>query len=397
MMRSLFILHSVAFILWACMACTPMTPTVTGSITLSLSTDAILTRAGEPGDGNVTDGGGIWGTDANHPDLKIFIADESGAIVARYLGEDSSSARKISNDFYTNRSTQITVQFTWESPLGAGNYTVYALANLGGTGGNLSIADPPTWDTFTDASVLDGLKFSALASQDPPAVGDRMPLSAKGSIRIYLGSDNEYHGQADLALLRCLAKVQLRFKNLTGGDLDLANCQFTIHDMNVRQGYVLSHDPDFVELGDIITPTDGKDDCYAVYIHSPESIHLLGTDDPATDIDERTLSVKDDPSTTTIDETELAAFDPVLFFPSVAPMQEIPSHGKRYLCDISFDYQSATKSFTNLPIHDKYSQDILYLARNQFLQIETTISQGEVSFNFVVSDWETRKEFVLFH
>lgn len=378
------------------MACSPLEPVTSGVITMNLSTEGLRTRAVERGDGSLTDGGGI-GYNNTNPDLIIIIADENGNIVARYLGVDNpGTASKVSDDYDGTSATQITVQFTWSGSIGAGTFNVFAFANLNGTGGNLSIADPPTWGTFTDASVLDGLKFSALASQDPPSVGDRMPLSAKGSIRIYLGSDNEYHGQADLALLRCLAKVQLRFKNLTGGDLDLANCQFTIHDMNARQGYVLSHDPDFVELGDIITPTDGKDDCYAIYIHSPESIHLLGTDDPATDIDERTLSVKDDPSTTTIDETELAAFDPVLFFPSVAPMQEIPSHGKRYLCDISFDYQGVTKSFTNLPIHDKYSQDILYLARNQFFQIETTISQGEVSFNFVVSDWITRKEFVLF-
>ena len=56
------------------------------------------------------------------------------------------------------------------------------------------------------------------------------------------------------------------------------------------------------------------------------------------------------------------------------------------------------KTFTDLPIHNKNSQDILALSRNQYLQIETTISKGgDVSFNFIVNNWTPHNPTVIFH
>ena len=111
------------------------------------------------------------------------------------------------------------------------------------------------------------------------------------------------------------------------------------------------------------------------------------------------------------DQGEKAFFaNPVLFLPSVAPVQAKPSKGQRYLCDISFRIQKEgkvyssgdattyiNKSFTNLPVHTPKSLDITSLIRNQYLQIVTTVSKGlDVSFNFKVNEWEEHKEYVTF-
>ena len=85
----------------------------------------------------------------------------------------------------------------------------------------------------------------------------------------------------------------------------------------------------------------------------------------------------------------------LLVFPSVAPARAV---GSRYFCSISFDISNRSYSFTDLPIHDKQSQDILALGRNQYLQIETRINKGlDVSFSFEVDDWNNHSEEILFH
>lgn len=371
-----------------------------GNVTISFRVGDADTKAVSPGDGNVADGGGIYCTKEAGPpvvftpDLYIFICDwETGAVVKRYPGDadddgdEDGTVNSVDSDWSEgNKSTFLSVSFTFD---GEGTYAVYALANVGGTGSNLSI---PSVASVTNASQLDALvlELSAAAlTLDPaaaPVVGSRMPLSAKGSLNVVKGlNEGKYNGYVELQLLRCFNKVQFSFKNLTGSELNLYNCQITFKDMNVQQGWLFPVSPDFVKLED--ANDDGKDDNYRDYTSATANVTGIA------------------------DQDEKSFFDnPVLFLPSVAPEQTKPSKGKRYLCDISFRIQKDgktydsgdattydTKSFTNLPIHTPKSLDITTLGRNQYLQIITTVSKGlNVSFNFKVNEWVEHKEYVTF-
>ena len=375
-----------------------------GTVTLTFRVGEPATRAETPGDGNVADGGGIYCTASGTapditvtPDLVIFIANETG-IVKRFPDEGTV----VETDYVdgatsgVGAATSLSISFNFTAAE-VGSYSVFALANINGTGGNLSI---PDLSSITTISQLNDLKIG-LADSGSPTVGDRMPLSAMGTLQVAQGLYGKFNGLLELEMLRCVAKVQLKFKNLTGAPLDLHNCQIDFKDMNTKQAWFFSRDPDFVELGDT-DPSDGKDDNYRNYTSETANINSL-TGFPAVD----------DPNTTSVDEREKNAFiGPLLFFPSIAPQQTKPSAGKRYLCDISFRVKKDAaplykpddpntydeKTFSNLPIHNYYSQDILALKRNQYLQIETTISKGlNVSFNFIVNNWEVHNPKVTFN
>ena len=371
------ILLSLAILLGA--ACSPMEKPETGTVTLAFRVGEPATRAG---DGNVTDGSGIYCTKVAGPpvvytpDLHIFICDRETGEVVKHFPEvgNVEECDWVSGD----KATYLAVAFSFS---GEGTYSVYALANVGTTGSNLEI---PSLAGVTNASQLDAmiltLTDSALAT-DPntaPDLGDRMPLSAKGTLNVQRGlSAGNYIGHVELQMLRCVNQVQLSFKNLTGEELNLYNCVVTFKQLNAKQGWLFPADPDFVELGDG-ADSDKFDDNYRDYVSTAKDL----TGIPAS--------------------SEVPLFTtPIRFFPSEAPMQTTPSKGKRYLCDITFRIvrsgktydpsKSSTydvKNFTNLPIHDPNSQDILSLGRNQYLQIVTTVSKGnDVSFNFRVKEW----------
>ena len=323
-----------------------------GSVVVTFSTSELMTRA--VADGNPADGGGIAidpiGND-DVPDLFIAIANYGGTIVATYPGANTecleASATQISIRFTQTQASQ-----DWTS----GDYTVYAVANTklaNSTDGVWGATSVTQWSAYTSASALDALCFSALSSSDLPTVTDRMPLSAKGTLSV-----NEYgNGQAELELQRCVAKIGFKFNNETGQDLTLTDCNVTIEDISPTQGYVFPRSND-------VTGT-ARD---LVLINSTKSIEAGETTD---------------------------LYGDLLVFPSVAPARAV---GSRYYCSISFDIGERHYSFTDLPIHDKQSHDILALGRNQYLQIETRINKGlDVSFNFVVDDWNEKSEEILFH
>ena len=361
-------------------------PATDGEVAISFQVGDPDTRAVSPGDGNLADGGGVYCEKAAGPpvvltpDLYIFICDwETGNIVKRYPGD--GTVDKTSDWSEGNKSTYLMVKFPFN---GEGTYSVYALANVGGGDSNLTLPTALELAAVDNASDLDSLIVS-LASSSLDA-GSRMPLSAKGFLTVEEGlKESNYNGYVKLQLLRCFHKVQFSFKNLTGSELSLYNCQITFKDLNVQQGWLFPASPDFVEMGD--GNDDKKDDNYRDYTSA--TADLTGIADQG--------------------ERDFFA-SPVLFMPSVAPTQTTPSKGQRYLCDISFRIQRqgktynsgdastyTEKSFTNLPIHTPKSLDITSLNRNQYLQIVTTVSKGEtVSFNFKVNEWEEHKEYVHF-
>ncbi len=378
-----------------------------GTVTLTFHAGEPATRAETPGDGNVADGGGIYCTAVESgtppdvtvtPDLVIFIANEDG-IIKRYPGDGTL----VENDYVEGttagigRATTLSISFNFTAGQ-VGSYSVFAVANKGGSGGTINI---PDLSSISSISELNDLIIDLNAADASPEVGGRMPLSAMGTLNVAQGLYGKFNGLLELEMLRCVAKVQLSFINLTGAALDLHNCQIKFKDMDTRQAWLFQRDPDFVERGD--SNTDGKDDNYRDYDTSTTAAIANLIQFPAAD----------NPATTDVDERVKDAFDsPLLFFPSIAPMQSVPSAGKRYLCDISFRIKKASaenydpdnsstyeeKTFTDLPIHNRYSQDILALSRNQYLQIETTISKGgNVSFNFIVNNWTPHNPKVIFN
>ena len=152
--------------------------------------------------------------------------------------------------------------------------------------------------------------------------------------------------------------------------------------MNAKQGFLFQKSPDFV------VPESGSNYRNYIWYSGDSGVFTIPVDDTGT---------------TSVEENIRDVFStPPLFFPSIAPLQKVPTTGNRYLCDISFrkgqNTSSNQMSFTNLPIHDHLSQDIQALARNQYLLVETTISKDlSVSFNFIVGNWVERTEEVIFN
>ena len=315
-----------------------------GSVTLTFSTAAPVTRVG---DGNAADGGGIVvaGNPAT-PDLFIAIANYSGQVVATYTGTNTTNAELVGSA----TSTQVSVRF---KNITAGEYTVYALANIAGQLWGAPAAG--NWNTDLTTTVLDAMTFTDLGESGALSVTDRMPLSAKGTLSI----TENLNGHVELEMLRCVGKVGFKFKNETDDALTLTDCTVGIVGINPSTGYLFPRSNDADATGtarnvslsksSIVIAKDGSSDLY----------------------------------------------DMQLVFPSVAPEQTV---GSRYYCNITFTVGGVVKPFTNLPIHDKQSQDIQALGRNQYLQIETRINEGfNISFNFEVKDWTNKQEDISFH
>ncbi len=384
MIKKVLILLFSAVLLFSA-ACKRIDEPSSGTITLTFRVGEPATKANTPGDGNVADGGGIYCTEAGGvvtPDLVIFIFDEGGLLKKRY----PTNGTLVESDYASGHATTLSVSFESSGSSGwaDGAYTVFALANIAGASGNLDI---PDFSGITSISQLEDLKLG-ISSGTSPQAGDRMPLSASGTLHVAKGLYDKYNGLLELEMLRCFAKVQLTFRNLTGELLTLTNCSVTFKDMNTKKAWLFPREPDFVTLGDT-NPSDGKDDNYGDYttvaanISTANLTNIPSTDDLLTDDDER---------------DRVAFVSPILFFPSIAPKQTVPSAGNRYLCNISFNVGTAAKNFNDLPIHDEFTQDIPVLKRNQYLQILTTIGKGtNVSFNFFVKNWEEHNESVTFN
>lgn len=395
MCKKLIQLLGMPLMLLAFAACSrEAVPAADGKVTISFRVGEADTKTVSPGDGNVADGGGIYctrgaGTPAElTPDLYIFICDwETGTVLKKYPGDaddDGNQDGNVDPDSEWrdgDKSTFLSVTFPFDEE---GTYAVYALANISGGDSNLTLPSASDLNAVVDASELDAMLVALAGSV--PDVGSRMPLSAKGSLNVVKGlNEGKYNGHVELKMLRCFNKVQFSFRNLTGAELNLYDCQITFRDMNVRQGWLFSASPDFAPMGD--GDTDGTDDNYQDFTTSTADITGISN------------------------EGEKPFFaDPVVFLPSVAPFQTKPSQGYRYLLDISFrvpkedvvyDAGNSTtyieKSFSDLPVHTPRSLDIKSLTRNQYLQIITTVSKGlNVSFNFKVNEWEEHTEYVSF-
>ncbi len=314
-----------------------------GSVTLNFSTGQPETRAGN---GVVADGGGIYRDGNDIPDLKILLVDANGNVVARYPDSGQTPQSLLVSSTATNAS----VKFT---SIPQGEYQVYAAAN---TGSSLTVSGVD-WETISTKGDLNALKFTTLEGNNPPTIADngRMPLSAVGPLSVKAGGN----GQASLQLLRCVAKVEITFKNLTGNALSLTNCNITLNSINPNSGYL------FQPAGDDATGTIRD-----LTLASGKTLTFTSTGD---------------------DQTQTVG--PMLVFPSQAPAN--PGY---YKCNVSFTYNETAMNFNNLPVHDNKSKNITSLGRNQYLKIEIRISnQTNISFNFEVSDWTPKTESVTFH
>ncbi len=324
-----------------------------GDVVISFSSAVPVTRAGAVGDENVADGGGIFIDDVTgNPDLYIAIANYQGNVVATYTGTDTADAERVGDA----TATQVSIRF--KTIANSGEYTVYALANTysNGTDGIWGApANASEWEALTTAADLDDLVFTDLGEYGTLSVTSRMPLSAKGTLSI---SEN-LNGHVELEMLRCVGKVGFKFKNETNESITLTGCTVEIEEINPSQGYLF--------------PRTNGDDATG----TPRSISL-------------TMS-----SIVIASGNSTEMYGMQLVFPSLAPERAI---GSRYFCNIGFTVGNASRTFKNLPIHDKMSQDLQALGRNQYLQIETRINKGnEISFNFEVIDWNHKQEEILFH
>lgn len=352
-------------------------PECRGRITLELSTVALETKAVTPGDGNLADGGGIAVNGSGEPDIVIAIVDKNDDIVAWY--PEDYGAVPVGTTYESSCLTPHTASTpTTESIINIsgpekGTYKVFAVANNAG----LSAVGSPS---LSSATTLSDLQNLVLVAGGDISFSTCMPLSAWGTLVV----NSSGNGQIDLELKRVVARASLTFKNQTGDTLKLYACSITIHDMNPSRGYLFSGSPDYVSGYDRDLVFNGDSPYLTVPVIDPEIPSSVNT---------YTLPSK-------------------LVFPSVAPAQ---SQGNRYLCDISFRIakenmtydagNSATYTqhdYYDLPVHDRRSADILLLARNQDLKIETRINkrgeQHDISFNFEVVCWtDVLDEFVFFH
>jgi len=385
-MKRLILLIICAVVL-TCVACRRMEEPVEGDIVMTFRVGGPATKAETPGNGSVADGGGIYCTEAGGvvtPDLVIFIFNEDGSLKKRYPGDGVL----LEHDYDSGHATMLSVSFGSSSSDGwadGASYPVFALANIAGTGSNLEIPDLSGISSIAD---LENLQLGITSGSTAPSLGTtspRMPLSASGTLHVAKGLYGKYNGLLELEMLRCFAKVQLSFRNLTDQALTLTNCSVTFKDMNTKKAWLFPKDPDFVELGG----TGTKDDNYGDYttvatdISTSNLTSIPYVDDLSTDADER--------------EKEAFA-TPLLFFPSIAPKQTVPATGNRYLCSIYFKIGTKEYTFNNLPIHDEYTRDVPVLKRNQYLQLLTTIGKGaNISFNFIVNNWDEHHESVIFN
>ena len=175
-------------------------PGTPGTITISLETLEMETKAGEGS-------------------LLIAVANYSGTVVAKYPATGELIAES-------------TVEFHNINP---GTYTVYAVKD----------ADAATATAFSGAATASALDAITLSSFSELAI----PMAAKGSVSVNAGGN----GQVNLALERVCARVSLSFLNETGEAISVSNCSVTLEKMNPAGGYLIGRDADYISG---VTPPD---------------------------------------------------------------------------------------------------------------------------------------------
>lgn len=331
---------------------------------LSFRTGVIQTK-GIPGDGSVSDGGGIF-IDNGEPDLVILIVNSSNNVVGVY--PDPAPDAGIDSSLESGaEETSMRVKFTG---LDEGTYSVYAFGNTGGYWAMVGQGGSTAKDYLaglTTKSAIESLQFSDLFgtipasvcpnSDDNPPV--KLPLSAKGTVIV----SSLHTGEVTLEMKRCVAKVTAEFINNTAEELTLFGYSNTIVGMCPNSAYVIEGSPDY-PAGTL-----------AGNIFEEETSLVIPATDPQ-------------------DNTKPGSITKSWYvFPSSGP----------YTCDIAFtlfkgDPLEHSYSYSNLPVHDDHAVSIPSLARNRHLHIVTKISKGTtVSFNFEVAGWgEPIVEQVLF-
>ena len=303
-----------------------------GVVSFRFSTVAPTTRATTPGDGDASDGGGIFLTDGK-PDLVILVARQDGAVVKRF---DIAAPDA---DVVLQSATETEAVVTFDlSDEGAGDYLVFAVANDAGalTQGISSVSALEAL-TLTEAQIPDG----------------RIPLSARGSFTVY----EEMNGQVSLELIRCVAKVSVELVNNTGAELSLTDFRADFSRMRPDRAFVLAQDA--------VMPSGA----------------VAGT--LSAEVASLTVPAFDDAAET---EPRRLTAGSWYVFPSTGP----------YTSAISFTLDGTAYSFPDLSVTDSRQKDIPSLERNQHLRVVTRISRGQVSFNFEVAEWDLKEEAVEF-
>lgn len=322
---------------------------------LCFRTGALQTK-GVHGDGNVSDGGGIY-IDNGEPDLVILIVNTSNNVVGVYPdpspGIDVDSSLESIAD-----ATSMRVKFTG---LNEGTYSVYAFANTEGywpMSGQGTATARNYLAGLTTKSAIESLKFADLFASVPESVcpndddnlPERLPLSAKGTVSV----SSLHTGEITLAMKRCVAKVTAEFVNNTAEELTLYDYTSTIVGMCPNSGFVIEG-----------SPKDYPDGTLAGNITTSESSLVIPAVDP-------------------IDSSKPGSISKSWYvFPSSGP----------YTCDFGFtlfkgDSAEHVYIYSNLPVHDDHAVSIPSLDRNRHLHIVTKISKGTtVSFNFEVGGW----------
>ena len=357
MKRVVFIALFVILTAVSCVGVDPAAKSV-GCCEMQLSfITGVLQTKGVPGDGDVSDGGGIY-INSGVPDLVILIVNSSNSVVGVYPDPFPDSGVDSSLESGSD-ATSMRVKFTG---LDEGTYSVYAFANTGGYWGMVGQGGSTAKDYLAgldSKSAIESLRFSDLFptipasacpndDDNPPVM---LPLSAKGTVSV----SSLHTGEVTLEMKRCVAKVTAEFINNTTEALTLYDYPHTIVGMCPNSGFVIEGSPDYPE------------GTLAGNILAEESSFEI----PATGSVSKSWYV----------------------FPSSGP----------YTCNIGFtlfkgDSAEHEYTYSNLPVHDDHAVSIPSLARNRHLHIVTKISKGTtVSFNFEVSGWgEPTEEQVLF-
>lgn len=348
----------------------------TGTVTIHFSAGELQTRA--LGNGSVEDGGGIACDLENgvyKPDLKILIYNSSHELSGIYPDTSQDPKSSLNTQVSSSSSVALAVKFT---DLEQDTYTVYAVANTGG----LWMSSAPTWSSISEND-LNNLIFTALTDNNTPTVSNsRMPLSASASLSVNANGS----GLLDLELKRCVAKVEVSFRNLTEKKLTLTQSQ--VNDVTVP---VVSISPMNPAQGYLFAPSGSND-------------YVSGGDRPLILTSSTALVMQaEDNTNTTTDET-VATLGPLLVFPSAATQYlcNIRFHHKLEWTDENEDPQSSENdgTFLALPVHDDTSSDITEILRNKYVHIVITISEignnTGISFNFEVSGWNEIENNVTF-
>ena len=333
-----------------------------GEIAVTFTTGELQTRAVS---GDPTDGGGIHVDASGAPDLAIAIANSDGDFVAWYPATGFWTAAGDMATGYVSRcetehaaSTPASAATIFFTGLQRGSYTVYSVANTTGLSDDL-LSGVKGCSTVSE---LEALQLPA------PSFSASMPLTARGTLNVNANGN----GLINLQLLRPVARVRYSFKNMTeDNDLEIHDCKVTIGAMDPAAGYLMPRETDYVAGG------DGD-----LVIESADPL-VFGADPDDSDTYRK------------------ASLPVAQVFPSIAPARTV---GNRYLCTVTFQVtkqgETNTYTFTDLPVHDARSADILCLKRNQLLQIETRITKTEeehdYSFNFEVQSWEEKENYLTF-